>query len=71
MNTALAKRAYKCNVQIEWEKSRVLKPFNNMKELFNAEELQIYEDSKNVLVINDRQTNNISKAWKFVLQQGS
>lgn len=58
-------------MQIEWEKSRVLKPFNNMKELFTAEELQIYEDSKNVLVINDRQTNNISKAWKFVLQQGS
>lgn len=70
LNTALAKRVYECNVQIEWEKSRILKPFSNVVELFAAEELQIFTGNKNGLVINDSQ-RDISKAWKFALQQGS
>lgn len=69
LTTALAKRAYECNVRIGWQNAKVVKQLYDVNEIAIAEELQIFTGSNKGRVINERQSINISDAWKFALHE--
>lgn len=67
LSTALARRSYEQDIKIRWQDAKVVRQIHDLKELFIAEQLQIFTGSKEGSVINERQS--ISKAWKFVLKE--
>lgn len=69
LTTALAKRAYEHDVKINWEEAKIIKEIHNMNELKVAEEVQIFLGIGSNKVINDKQSVELSNAWKFALKQ--
>lgn len=69
MSTALARREYKHNVEIRWQDAKVVKQVHDVKDLFIAEQLQIFRGSEKGSVINEKKSISISKAWRFALNE--
>lgn len=57
------------NVKIEWENAKVVKQLHNINELTIVEEIQIFAGSHQERVINEKQSINLSEAWKFTLNK--
>lgn len=46
LTTALARRVYEHDIDVDWQEAKVIKSVCNMKELKVAEELAIFQGSK-------------------------
>lgn len=67
LTTALARRAYESDVNINWMEAKVIQRVDNWVELRVAEKVSIYRESQIENVINDKKREAISEAWKCAL----
>lgn len=71
LNTALAVRVYEKDTKVLWQNARVIKNIQDHKALPIAEKIEILKNSQKENVVNIRQADNLSIAWKYAIHNSN
>lgn len=67
--TALVQRVFEKNVEVLWQGAKVVKCALNCRDLPLMEKLQIIKHSEMNRVINIRQAEGVSAAWRYAIKK--
>lgn len=67
--TALALRAYEKSVDIFWKDAKIIKNILDPKDLPISEKLHILKYNQTGKVINSRQADGVSEAWRYTIRK--
>lgn len=68
-NTALAIRAYEKDINVLWHEACVIKEVRDCKVLPTTEKIEILKGNKTGNIINIRQADGLSNAWKYAIKK--
>lgn len=69
LNTALAQRVYEKDTKVLWQDARIIKNVQDRKTLPVVEKIEILKSGQTNIIINIRQADGLSAAWRYAIHK--